>query len=78
MGKHEIGAGDFKARCLGLLDEVAEHHTELVITKRGRPVARLVPVVEPSGPELFGCLKGTISITGDIVSPMEDEWDANA
>lgn len=48
----EIAAGDFKARCLRLLDEVALDRVELVITKRGRPVARLVPLEEP--PSLAG------------------------
>jgi prevent-host-death family protein len=78
MGKHEIGAGEFKARCLSLLDEVAERRTELVITKRGRPVARLVPMDEAAEPDLFGCLRGAITVTGDILSPIEDEWDADA
>lgn len=40
----EIRASDFKATCLALLDDVADHRAEFVITKRGRPVARLVPV----------------------------------
>ncbi len=44
MAKKEIGAGAFKQVCLALLDEVAESNTEIVITKRGRPVARLVPM----------------------------------
>lgn len=42
----EIRASDFKATCLALLDEVADHRAEYVITKRGRPVARLVPIDE--------------------------------
>jgi antitoxin (DNA-binding transcriptional repressor) of toxin-antitoxin stability system len=50
-------------------------HITLVITKRGVPVAQLVPVEEQSV-NLYGALKGTISIKGDIVSPIEEEWEA--
>ncbi len=41
-------ASTFKARCLALLDEVQEHHTTIVVTKHGRPVAKLVPLDEPT------------------------------
>ncbi len=70
-----IAAGEFKAKCLSLLDEVAEHRLELVITKRGKPVAKLVPVVSEK-PRLLGRMAGTIQITGDIVSPTGEIWDA--
>jgi prevent-host-death family protein len=70
-----IAAGEFKAKCLALLDEVAEHRLELVITKRGKPVAKLVPVVSEK-PRLLGRMAGTIQITGDIVSPTGEIWDA--
>jgi prevent-host-death family protein len=43
MVKKTVPAGLFKQTCLALLDEVAERHTEIIVTKRGRPVARLVP-----------------------------------
>lgn len=70
----EIAAGRFKAVCLHVLDEVAETRRPVTITKRGRPVARLVPVEPP--PPLFGALAGTVGDYGDIVSPIDDEWDA--
>lgn len=73
----EITAGEFKARCLKLMDEVRETGREYVITKRGRPVARLVPVGEPQVASIFGCMRGTVEILGDIVAPLEDEWDAH-
>jgi prevent-host-death family protein len=44
MDEKSIGAGEFKQGCLALLDEVAEHHLQIVITKRGKPVAKLVPI----------------------------------
>jgi prevent-host-death family protein len=69
-----IGAGDFKTKCLKLLDEVAVHRQSLIITKRGKPVARLVPM--PPDAELFGALAGSVVDEADIVAPIDTEWDA--
>ena len=77
-----IPAGEFKAKCLKLMDEVERTGEELVITKRGKPVAKLVPAGgERDGKRrfVFGCMKGTVKILGDIVEPVidpgwEDEW----
>ncbi len=65
-----VPAGEFKARCLALLDRVAETGEELVVTKRGKPVARLLPV------EAAPSLKGSVVWEGDLISPVEDPWDA--
>jgi prevent-host-death family protein len=73
-----IAAGEFKAKCLSLLDEVQSSRTGIVITKRGRPVARLVPVDEEIQEPLFGRMRGTISISGDIIEPVDETWDAGA
>lgn len=73
--KRQIPAGKFKATCLALLDEVQRDGKEIIITKRGKPVARLVPVGEAHR-EIFGWMKGTGEITGDIVSPIGEIWDA--
>ncbi|GDX82295.1 antitoxin [Deltaproteobacteria bacterium] len=73
----EIPAGEFKARCLRLMDEVAETGRELIITKRGRPVAKLVPVSEAEAVDVFGCMRGTVTVTGDLVAPLEDTWEAD-
>lgn len=70
-----IGAGDFKARCLKLLDDVANTREPLVITKHGKAVAKLVPI--PPETELFGALAGSVRLEGDIVSPLDDEWEAS-
>jgi len=70
----KIAAGEFKARCLKLMDEVNRDGIELVITKRGEPVAKLVPVTPAEAPELFGCMRGTVRIHGDIVSPDPESW----
>jgi prevent-host-death family protein len=71
-----IGAGEFKARCLELMNEVRDQGGEYVITKRGEPVAKLVPVQQPKRPKLFGSMKGTVKTLGDIVSPLDEPWEA--
>jgi prevent-host-death family protein len=72
-----IPAGEFKTHCLELMDEVRDRHREIVITKRGKPVAKLVPFVEEKRPDIFGCMKGTVTILGDIVGPTGEVWDAD-
>jgi prevent-host-death family protein len=64
----EVPAGEFKARCLKLMDEVRATRRPIVSTKRGKPVARLVPVEEEM-PSIFGRMRGTVTIHGDIVGP---------
>jgi prevent-host-death family protein len=73
-----IAAGEFKARCLRLMDQVRSSRTPVVITKRGKPIAKLVPVDEESRSQVFDSLKGRIEILGDIVSPVVslDDWEA--
>lgn len=70
-----ISAGEFKARCLALMEELREHGGEYVITKRGTPVAKLVPMPVERRP-LLGSMKGTGRTLGDIVSPLEEPWEA--
>jgi prevent-host-death family protein len=78
-----VPATEFKAKCLELMDRVAERRETFVITKRGKPVARLVPVERRPKQSIFGWMRGTATIRGDIVSPtMPDaeaevlkEWD---
>ena len=75
--KHELPAGAFKARCLKVMDDVQRTRAEVVITKRGTPVAKLVPVDDaPASP--VGCMKGTAEIRGDLVAPVTglDDWKA--
>jgi len=75
--KDRIGAGEFKAKCLGLLDDVHRQRKEVLITKRGKPVAKLVPVNERTE-NFIGSMKGTMEIVGDIISPIDEKWDADA
>jgi prevent-host-death family protein len=71
MDNRHIGAAEFKANCLRLMDEVARERRPIIITKRGKPIAKLVPV-ETEAITLFGRMAGSIKICGDIVSPIED------
>ena len=69
-----IKASEFKAKCLKLIDEVADSGVEIVITKNDRPVSRLVPYRDGE-PSMFGRNRYQIRILGDIISPLEIEWD---
>lgn len=74
--KKTMPAGEFKARCLRVMEEVKKYRTSVVITKKGRPVAKLVP---PDGParDIFGCMAGMGRIVGDIEAPVfpARAWD---
>ena len=72
-----IKASEFKARCLNLMNEVAETGAEYVVTKNGRPVSRLVPYrMKPKS--LFGIDRGRLEIFGDIDEPLDVEWEAQS
>lgn len=73
-----INAAEFKAKCLKLIDEVAATHEPLVITKRGKPVAKLVPIENEVPASMFGYMKGTVTIFGDIVAPLDEVWSAES
>ena len=71
-----IGASEFKRRCLELLDRVRDRGTELVVTKRGEPVARVTPI-RRGGSTLRGIWRDQIAIRGDIVHvDWTDDWEA--
>jgi prevent-host-death family protein len=69
-----IAAGEFKTHCLRLMDEVAEQHSELVITKHGKPVAKLVPLDDET-PDSWGALCGSVTYRDNIVAPDHESWD---
>ena len=77
VARRTIKASEFKARCLQLMDEVAESGEEIVITKRGHPVSRLVPCREQPD-AIFGADRDVIRIHGDVVEPLDVEWEAEA
>ena len=71
--KLTVGVADFKARCLELLDGVGTRGDELVITKRGKPIAQIGPI-RPEFPELRGMFPGKIH--GDIINVTLGDWEA--
>jgi prevent-host-death family protein len=71
----KIAAAKFKSQCLALMDEVERKRKEFIITKRGRPVAKLVPVDSETN-KLFGGMRGTGRVVGDIVAPTGERWNA--
>ena len=75
--KKTYGASEFKTHCLELLDRVKERGEEYVITKRGEPVAKILPIDKTHAEPLkHGRLKGLVKIKGDIVNvTFEDDWE---
>jgi prevent-host-death family protein len=72
-----VSAANFKTNCLRLMDEVAQRRMPIVITKRGKPIAKLVPLSD--GPiDIFGRMAGTIKICGDVIEPTGEVWEADA
>jgi prevent-host-death family protein len=72
----KMAASEFKAGCLKVMDEVQIRREGVLITKKGRPVARIVPAEKPRE-NIFGCLKGIVQITGDIEAPVApaSDWE---
>jgi prevent-host-death family protein len=68
-------AGKFKTKCLAVMDEVQAKREAVLVTKHGKPVAKLVPV-EMEQDDIFGFLRGKVTIVGDVVSPAltPEEW----
>jgi prevent-host-death family protein len=74
--KQTVGVADFKARCLELLDGVGTRGDEIIITKRGKPIAQIGPI-RPEASELKGMYAGRAKIIGDIVNfNLADDWEA--
>jgi prevent-host-death family protein len=75
MSMKEIPAAVFKARCLTLMEDVRSTKRPLVITKRGKPVAKLVPIDEPKD-DFIGRLKGVFEVVGDLDADPPEEWES--
>jgi prevent-host-death family protein len=73
----KIAAGEFKARCLALMEDVRSTREPIVITKRGKPVAKLVPAESKKKDDWIGRLNGKMRIVGDIESPVVplEDWE---
>lgn len=72
----QMPAGEFKARCLAIMDRVSKSGEPLVITKHGKPVVKLVPVENNAG-DIFGYMAGRAKQVGDIVGPVVplEDWE---
>ena len=71
----KMAAGSFKTNCLAVMDEVQAKRETVVITKHGKPVAKLVPI-NTDGDEIYNFLAGKGAVTGDVVSPAisPEDW----
>jgi prevent-host-death family protein len=72
MAERSIPASQFKAKCLALLDEVAETRQPLVVTKRGKPVARVVPTEAPRS--LIGSVTYLVD-DDELIKPLYEDWE---
>ncbi len=72
---NQVGATEFKARCLQYMQEVHDRRkNSLTITKRGKPFVRVVPIpVEAES--FYGCLAGLAKVQGDLTAPVDETWD---
>jgi prevent-host-death family protein len=66
---NQVAAAEFKAKCLQVMDQVAKSKRPVIVTKRGKPMVRIVPVDEPMDDDVFGCLAEKFEIIGDIEEP---------
>jgi len=75
MVVREIAISEFKAKCLALLDQVQKTKKPIRVTRRGRPVAEVVPATPARSTDWMGSMKGRMEILGDILSPANEESD---
>ena len=73
----QMPAGEFKAQCLAVMDTVLRTGDPVLITKHGKPVAKLVPA-DPASHDVFGYMTGKVKIVGDIVGPVTPlgDWES--
>jgi prevent-host-death family protein len=75
----EVSASDLKNAWHEYLDQVQQARQQVVVTRYGHPVARLIPYEDPGEVGgIFGCLSGTVTVHGDIVAPVGEDWQADA
>ena len=78
MKTKTMPAGVFKAKCLAVMDEVHSKCESVIITKRGKPIAKLVPV-ESEPDDIFGFMKDKVKFIGDVITPVisQEEWEGD-
>ncbi|NTV53033.1 MAG: type II toxin-antitoxin system Phd/YefM family antitoxin [Candidatus Firestonebacteria bacterium] len=76
---YRIAAGQFKAKCLKVMEEVRKYHHEVIVTKHNKPMVRVLPVeiTAEKHKSVFGCMKGKMVIVGDIIKPIGEVWTAD-
>ena len=74
----DVGSAEFKARCLELIDHVSEARAEYVVTRHGRPMARLVPVDRPPSTTFIGSMRGSVLGYDAPFEPVPGVWNVNA
>jgi prevent-host-death family protein len=75
MPKNRVTASELKTRSAEVLERVVQTRTPVIITRRGRPIAKLVPVEAPEG-SLFGIARGSITVHADIIDPIDVTWES--
>jgi len=75
---NDISISEFKAKCLGLIEEVQKTRQPLRVTRHGRPMVEVIPAGPDRKRKFLGDMKGTVEILGDIVSPVIDLDDFEA
>ena len=72
-----MAAGKFKAQCLSVIDDVHDLKEEVIITKHGKPMAKLMPIKKKPD-NIFGAMRGLGKITGDLIEPITppEDWDS--
>ena len=71
-----IKASEFKAKCLALMDHVNKENEEIIITKNGKPISKLVPYVHKID-TLFALHKNSVTSQDDLIAPIAEEWDTD-
>ena len=74
----QIGAGEFKQKCLALIDQIAISKIQIVITKRGKPCVRIIAFEsDESLSDVVGCMKGSVIYHDDLTAPIAEKWEAD-
>jgi prevent-host-death family protein len=71
-----VTATELKIRCAEVLERVTVEHRAVTVTKRGKPVARIIPITADAPSSLVGYARGGIKVTGDLLAPLDVDWEA--
>jgi antitoxin (DNA-binding transcriptional repressor) of toxin-antitoxin stability system len=74
----QIPIEKFQTTCLKLVDDIQKYHSEIIITKSGKPIAKLMPIVDKQAEKsLFGYMKDSVLIHEDILEPIGENWEVD-